>query len=61
LLSYWAIIGFAVSFSLISIANVLILKRTTAESSLKALPLFHVAMLIYAITIIATYLIPTFL
>ncbi len=61
LISYWAIIGFTVSFTLISLANILILRRTTPESSLKALPLFHVAMLIYAITTIAACLIPTFL
>jgi len=50
-----AIVGFAVGFSLISIGNLIILKGKNAASGMKALPLFHVAMLIYAITIILEY------
>jgi 4-hydroxybenzoate polyprenyltransferase len=52
-----AIAGFAVAFLLISVGNYIILRGKTADSGMKALPLFHIAMLIYAITIIAEYLI----
>ncbi len=52
-----AIAGFAVGFLLISIGNYIILKGKNADSGMKALPLFHLAMLIYAITIILEYLI----
>jgi 4-hydroxybenzoate polyprenyltransferase len=51
-----AIIGFAISLSLITFGNLMILKRKSAEIGIKALPLFHIAMLIYAITIILNYL-----
>ena len=52
-----AIIGFAVGFSLIAVGNLIILKGKNADSGMKALPMFHVAMLIYAITIILEYVI----
>jgi 4-hydroxybenzoate polyprenyltransferase len=52
-----AIVGFAVGFTLIAIGNIIILKGKNADSGMKALPMFHVAMLIYAITIILEYLI----
>jgi 4-hydroxybenzoate polyprenyltransferase len=52
-----AIAGFALGFSLISIGNYVILKGRNADSGLKALPLFHVAILIYAITIILDYVV----
>ncbi len=52
-----AIIGFAVGFSLIAVGNIIILKGKNADSGMKALPMFHVAMLIYAITIILEYVI----
>jgi 4-hydroxybenzoate polyprenyltransferase len=52
-----AIVGFAVGFTLIAIGNIIILKGKNANSGMKALPMFHVAMLIYAITIILEYLI----
>jgi len=52
-----AIFGFAVGFTLIGIGNIIILKGKNADSGMKALPMFHVAMLIYAITIILEYLI----
>ncbi len=57
----WALIGFAVSFTLLTLGNAIILKDKDAHSALKALPLFHLSMLIYAITVITNYLIPTFL
>ena len=50
-----AIAGFAVGFSLIAAANYIILKGKNAAAGMKALPMFHVAMLIYAITIILDY------
>ncbi len=59
--SYIAVVGFAISFLLISAANAIVLKKKTAEAGIKALPLFHLSMLIYAITIIATYATLTFL
>jgi 4-hydroxybenzoate polyprenyltransferase len=52
-----AITGFAVSFTLIAAANIIILKGKNAAAGMKALPMFHVAMLIYAITIILEYII----
>jgi len=52
-----ALVGFSVGFSLIAAGNFIILKRKTAEAGMKALPMFHVAMLIYAITIIIEYII----
>jgi 4-hydroxybenzoate polyprenyltransferase len=57
LLGTLAIAGFAVGLLLISVGNYLILKGKSTDSGMKALPLFHVAMLIYAITIILEYLI----
>lgn len=50
-----AIAGFTVGFLLISIGNYIILRGKSAGSGMKALPLFHLAMLIYAITIILEY------
>lgn len=55
ILPFWAIVGFGVSLILLSIGTLLILKQKTIASGMKALPMFHIAMLIYAITIIATY------
>ncbi|MDG6221931.1 MAG: UbiA family prenyltransferase [Candidatus Bathyarchaeota archaeon] len=52
-----ALIGFSISFVLLTLANYKILKGKTADSAMKALPLFHVSMLIYAISIIAGYFI----
>jgi hypothetical protein len=52
-----AIAGFTVGFLLISIGNYIILRGKSAGSGMKALPLFHLAMLIYAITIILEYVI----
>ena len=57
LLSNLAIIGFSASLLLLTVGNVVIIKQKTAISGMKALPFFHVAMLIYAITIIASYLV----
>jgi 4-hydroxybenzoate polyprenyltransferase len=59
LLSKWAIVGFSISLLLLSVGNAVILKQKTAMSGMKALPMFHVAMLIYAITIIVNYFLAT--
>jgi 4-hydroxybenzoate polyprenyltransferase len=58
--SYLAIGGFAVSFSLLTVANKIILSGKNSQVALKALPLFHLSMLIYAITIIVNYALPFF-
>jgi len=50
-------VGFGIGFFLLIVANYKILIGKNAESAMKSLPLFHVTMLIYSITIIATYLI----
>lgn len=49
------LIGFIVGFILLSIANYIILQGKSAQSGMKALPLFHVTMLIYAASIILEY------
>jgi 4-hydroxybenzoate polyprenyltransferase len=59
--SFLALAGFAVSLLLITVGNAMILRQKSAEVGIKTLPLFHVAMLIYAITIIANYLSALFL
>lgn len=51
-------VGFAVSLTLLAVGNFKIMQKKTPEATLKVLPLFHVAMLIYALTIILTYLVP---
>lgn len=52
-----AIAGFAVGLMLISYGNFIILRGKNAISGMKALPFFHLAMLIYALTIIIEYVI----
>jgi 4-hydroxybenzoate polyprenyltransferase len=52
-----ALAGFAAGLLLLAIGNYRILKGKSADSGIKALPLFHMAMLIYAISIIIDYLI----
>lgn len=52
-----AIAGFMIAFLLISIGNYIILRGRNSESGIKALPFFHLAMLIYAIAIILDYFI----
>ena len=48
-------LGFFVGFALLAIANYLLLKKTSAQTGMRALPFFHVAMLIYAASIILSY------
>jgi len=50
-----ALIGFSLSFLLLAVANYKIMLGKSADSAMKALPLFHVSMLIYAISIIVGY------
>ncbi len=61
LLRNLAIVGFSISLLLLTVGNVVIMKQKTAISGMKALPMFHIAMLIYAITIIASYLVAAIL
>ena len=51
------LIGFSIGFILLAIANYLILRNKNSIAGMKALPLFHVTMLIYAISIILGYFI----
>ena len=51
------IAGFAVSLALIAAANFKIMQEKTPEATIKVLPLFHIAMLVYAITIILNFFI----
>jgi 4-hydroxybenzoate polyprenyltransferase len=53
--TFWVAVGFAISLFLISIGNYVIVNGKSAEAGIKALPMFHVAMLVYAITIIVFY------
>lgn len=57
----WAVVGFAISWALIIILNSIILKGKTPQAAMKALPMLHLSMLIYAITIFVTYFIVTYL
>jgi 4-hydroxybenzoate polyprenyltransferase len=52
-----ALVGFAFSISLITIGNYMVLKGKSAVAGLKALPLFHVAMLVYAVAIIIDFIV----
>ncbi|MFX0032116.1 MAG: UbiA family prenyltransferase [Candidatus Hodarchaeota archaeon] len=47
-----ALVGFAVSWIIILIANLIILKAKDSKGRLKALPLFHATLLIYILSII---------
>jgi 4-hydroxybenzoate polyprenyltransferase len=51
-----SLIGFSLGFILLAIANYLILKGKSSSSGMKALPLFHVTMLIYALSIVLEYI-----
>lgn len=50
-----ALIGFSVSFLLLTVANLKILSGKNADVAMKALPMFHVSMLIYALSIILEF------
>lgn len=47
--------GFTVSLAILAIGNFKIIQNKTPDMTLKVLPLFHIAMLFYAITIILTF------
>jgi len=47
-----ALIGFSIAWTLIIIANVIIIKSENSISRLKALPLFHATLLIYILSMI---------
>jgi len=51
-LGWYVLIGFAIGFLLIFLANWAILKQETPQASLKVLPLFHVTMIIYSLSLI---------
>jgi 4-hydroxybenzoate polyprenyltransferase len=44
--------GFSIGIFLLSIANYMLLKGQNAQSGIRALPLFHITMLVYALSII---------
>ena len=50
-----ALMGFSISFLLLTVANYKILSGKSADAAMKALPMFHVSMLIYALSIILEY------
>ena len=50
-----ALIGFSISFMLLTLANYKILSGKSANAAMKALPMFHVSMLIYALSIILEF------
>jgi 4-hydroxybenzoate polyprenyltransferase len=50
-----AVIGLAIGLSLMIVANIVVHRSPTPESALRVLPMFHVAMLIYAASIIISY------
>ncbi|PKG31413.1 MAG: prenyltransferase, partial [Methanoregula sp.] len=45
--------GFLAGFVLLAIANFLVLRKPDPETALRALPLFHVTMIVYTAAIIA--------
>ena len=61
IVSFLAIGGFAISLLLITFGNRKIFMQKSPDSAIKSLPTFHVAMLIYAITIIANYAVASLL
>ena len=52
-----SLIGFSIGFILLAAVNCIILKGKSTISGMKALPLFHVTILIYSISIILEYFI----
>ncbi len=48
-----ALAGFIVGFVLLAVANIVIMKQKTSQATLKVLPLFHVTMIIYSVSLIA--------
>lgn len=52
-LGWQVLIGFAIGFVLLGIANNQIMKKRTPAIGLKVLPMFHVTMIVYSVTLIA--------
>jgi 4-hydroxybenzoate polyprenyltransferase len=50
-----ALVGFVMAFLLLALANYLVSREKSPLAGLKALPIFHATMLIYAISIILDY------
>jgi 4-hydroxybenzoate polyprenyltransferase len=50
-----ALVGFVIGILLLVIGNYTIMREKSATSGIKALPMFHLAMLIYAVSIILEY------
>jgi 4-hydroxybenzoate polyprenyltransferase len=50
-----AVIGFILAFLLLAVANYLLIRDKSPEAGLKVLPIFHLTMMIYAISIILDY------
>jgi len=50
-----AVVGFIVAFFLLATANYVLNREKSSEAGLKALPIFHLTMLVYAISIILDY------
>ncbi len=50
-----AIVGLIIGLSLLTIGTFLVLKKQTADAGLKALPMFHLTMLVYSVSIILSY------
>ncbi len=59
--SYLMLFGFMIGILLVIVGNLIILKNRSSASGIKALPFFHLSMLIYAITIITNYIVIAFL
>ncbi len=51
-LGWYVLIGFVIGFALLVIANRAIRKGMTPQATMKVLPLFHVTMLVYSLTLI---------
>jgi 4-hydroxybenzoate polyprenyltransferase len=51
-LGWYVLIGFVIGFTLLVIANRAIRKGMTPEATMKVLPMFHVTMMVYSLTLI---------
>jgi 4-hydroxybenzoate polyprenyltransferase len=51
-LGWQVLIGFAIGFVLLGIANYMIMKHRSPAIALKFLPMFHVTMIVYSVTLI---------
>lgn len=55
ILGLFALVGFSISAVLIVIANILLNKSKDPETGLKVLPLFHLSVLVYSLSLIMDY------